>query len=209
MIKRRIINNIQYQKGMHLNLKTPQKTKTIFKFRKKQLLFGSIAVILIIACSSIYFFFFSQKWKDISYNKGLKNLNDGKFSEATKNFEKALSGDNESDALYRLAVSKYNQKDFEGASESYLKAIKKDPSNQLAYNGLGNLYRDQKEYIKAEENYRKAIALDENYVIAYSNLAIMFMDNGKNSEAEGIIDKGLEKNPDSPELKNIKNILGE
>ena len=170
-------------------------------------MFGSIIFVLLAVISGVYFFFFSQKWKDIVYERGLNNLEKGQFDKAAKNFEQASKGNNEADATYRLAVSKYNQKDYGGAIDSYQKAIEKNPSNPMYYNGLGNVYRDQKDLTNAEENYRKAIALDKTYTIAYSNLAIMFMDEGKNDDAKSITDEGLQNNPDSLELKNIKSTL--
>jgi tetratricopeptide (TPR) repeat protein len=87
--------------------------------------------------------------------------------------------------------------------------LEKDPKNAPAHNGLGNIYRDQKNYSQAEENYKAAISANSSYVAAYSNWAIMLMDNNKIDDAKGVITEGLEKNPGSMELNNIKKVLEE
>ena len=166
----------------------------------------AISIILAIAFLA-YFVFFRDERRQMNYNLGLSNLSEGKFDEAAKNFEKASAGKNEVDALYKLAVSKYNQKDFEGALDAYSRALEKEPNSERIYNGLANLYRDQKNYTLAEEYYGKAVAANSAYVVAYSNWIIMLMDNGKTDEAKRINAQGLEKNPDNKELGNLKSML--
>jgi tetratricopeptide (TPR) repeat protein len=165
----------------------------------------AILAVLLIA----YAAYFRGKMKEMDYQKGVENLSRGNFDEASKNFESASAGKNEADALYKLAVAKYNQKDFQGAADAYQKALAKKPDNAPVLNGLANLYRDQKNIPLAKENYQKAVTVDSAYVVAYSNWAIMLMDNGDIPGAKKVVDQGLEKNPNNPELMTIKNMLGE
>lgn len=167
----------------------------------------SASVLVIIFAG--YQLYFHDKWSELNYKWGLENLSKGKFDEAAKNFESASAGKNEIDAVYRLAVSKYNQKDYPGAIDAYQKVIENDPQNAPAYNGLGNLYRDEKNYQVAQDYYEKAVKASGNYVIAYSNWAIMLMDMGKINEAKKIIVEGVIKNPGSTELQNLKKITEE
>jgi tetratricopeptide (TPR) repeat protein len=172
--------------------------------------YASIILVILAVMFGAYLLFFHEKWRDYNYERGVENLSKGNFDEAAKNFEKAAVGKNESEAFYKLAVSKYNQKDFGGSVEAYQKALEKDPPNKAAiFNGLANLYRDQKNFPLAEEYYRKAIGADGAYIVAFSNWAIMLMDNGDVSGSKKIVTQGLEKNPKSPELGNIKEMLGE
>jgi tetratricopeptide (TPR) repeat protein len=172
--------------------------------------YASIILVILAMMFAAYLLIFNEKWRDYNYERGVENLSKGNFDEAAKNFEKAAVGKNESEAFYKLAVSKYNQKDFGGAADAYQKALEKDPPNKAAvYNGLANLYRDQKNFPLAEEYYRKAIDADGSYIVAFSNWAIMLMDNGDAGGSKKIVAQGLEKNPKSPELANIKEMLGE
>lgn len=178
--------------------------KSRLKRTKIALILSACLIIglLIISRSSI-----TKKWKEFNYKRGLENLSKGYFDKATNNFEIASSSENEIDLLYKLAVSKYNQKDFDGAIAAYEKVLEKDPKYSLGYNGLGNLYRDQKSYDKAEYNYKKAIEYDNSFTISYLNWAIMLIDNGQPEQAKKIVSDGLEKNPQSVELSNLKKIL--
>lgn len=178
------------------------------RYNPKIAIISGLLLVFIIS-GLAYRFFVSDKWKQLNYQWGVENLSAGKFDKAAGNFERAASGKNENDALYRLAVSKYNQKDYEGAIAAYQKVIEADAGNPAAYNGLGNLYRDQKNYSLAEENYKKAIAVNGTYVVAYSNWAIMLLDNGKKEEAKKVATDGLGKSPGSVELANLKKILDE
>ncbi len=179
------------------------------RLRPKSSRYGFIILLLLIFLLMFYLFYLRDKLQERSYERGLANLSQGNFDEATKDFEKAASGKNETDALYQLAVSKYNQKDFEGAISAYQGVIEKDSRNAPAYNGLGNIYRDQKNYSQAEENYKAAISVNSSYVAAYSNWAIMLMDNNKIDDARRVIAEGLETSPGSTELGNIKKVLEE
>jgi tetratricopeptide (TPR) repeat protein len=199
LVVRRAVN---YEK----NLK-----KRIFAlFRPRTWLVISIisAIILVVAFAS-YQFYFREKWLELNYKWGMENLSKGKFDQAAKNFESASAGKNEADAMYRLAVSKYNQRDYNGAADAYKKVLEKDSQNAAALNGLGNLYRDEKNYQAAEDYYKKAIGASGTYVIAYSNWAIMLMDMGKEDEAKKVIIEGAIKNPGSTELQNLKKIVEE
>jgi tetratricopeptide (TPR) repeat protein len=175
---------------------------------RKSYFVGAVFFVLVILIG-IFQLLLYPKWKNLNYEWGKKNLSEGKFDAAAKNFESASGGNYDAEATYKLAVTKYNQKDFEGAITVYQKLISKDVCNPSAHNGLGNIYRDQKKYSLAEESYRKSIGCDETYVAAYSNLAIMLMDLGKKEEANKIVDEGLKNNPESSDLKNIRQILEE
>lgn len=144
-----------------------------------------------------------------NYIQGLKNLNDGNFDEATKSLEKSIKGSgNNIESLTQLGVSKYNQGDYSGAITTYLEALEIDSRNTAVINSLGNVYRDQKNFEKAQKEYEKAIQINPFFSPAYTNLAIMLFDLGKKADALEIVQKGLEKIPDSQELKNIRTLFG-
>lgn len=195
--------------GRVLDLSSKRPEPIVRRQRPKSSKYGFIIILSLIFLLMFYRFYLRSKLQELRYERGLANLSQGNFDEAAKNFEKAASGKNETDALYQLAVSKYNQKDFEGSISSYQSVLEKDPQNAPAYNGLGNIYRDQKNYSQAEENYKAAISANSSYVAAYSNWTIMLMDTDKINEAKRVLAEGLEKNPGNRELNNIKKVLEE
>jgi tetratricopeptide (TPR) repeat protein len=155
-----------------------------------------------------YSIYYTKKNDEKNYIQGMKSLTDGNFSDAEKNLEKFIKNGNEtSDALLNLGISKYNQKDYTGAIETYSKVLEKDPTNTIASNSLGNVYRDQKNFEKAQEQYEKTIQLTPSFSPAYANLSIMLLDLDRKKEALETIQRGLEKIPDSMELQNIQSLL--
>jgi tetratricopeptide (TPR) repeat protein len=195
---------------LDLSSRRPEPVQKIKRrIRPKSSRYGLIIILLLILFIAFYRFYLRGKLQEINYKRGMTNLSQGNFDEAAKNFEKASSGKNETDALYQLAVSKYNQKDFEGAISIYRSVLEKDPQNAPAYNGLGNIYRDQKNYSQAEESYKAAISANSSYIAAYSNWSIMLMDNGNIDGAKMVVNEGLEKNSGSVDLSNIKKVLEE
>lgn len=142
--------------------------------------------------------------KQSDYQAGLDNFSKGNFKEAIDLIEKNNQGKSDPDSLFKLAVSYYNQKDYDKSIEYYEKILKLDSNNALAYNGLANVYRDQKNEEKAVENYKKAIEINPTFALAYSNLAIMYIDLGEKKEAGETIENGLKNVPNSPELKNVE-----
>lgn len=155
--------------------------------------------------------YFSYRAKKISaknYTQGLADLTSGNFSEATKNLEKSIrNGNEDTDALLKLGVSKYNQKDYTGAIDAYEQVLEKDLKNAIASNGIGNVYRDKKDFTKAQEQYEKTIQINPSFAPAYANLSIMLLDLDRKKEALDIVAKGLEMIPNSIELKNIETLL--
>jgi tetratricopeptide (TPR) repeat protein len=172
-----------------------------------------LVLLALFFCLSIwgawkYYAYHTKKVSEDNYAQGIKNLIDGNFSEAEKSLEKSIKNGNEAtEALLKLGVSKYNQKDYTGAIESYLKVLEKDPLNTIAGNSLGNVYRDKKDFEKAKEQYEKTIQIDSSFAPAYANLSIMLLDLDQKKEALDVVQNGLEKIPASIELKNIKTLL--
>jgi tetratricopeptide (TPR) repeat protein len=82
-----------------------------------------------------------------AFNSGLKHLTTG---------DKA--GASQKPADQKKAVDEYGKalKDFE-------KAVKLDPKNYKAFNGLGYAYRKSGDYTKALENYSAALKLSPNF----------------------------------------------
>lgn len=186
--------------GMRLRVRT----RKILKTKKRSI--AGIALILLAVFAGVRIF---SVWRKVGMEKknnpksGMEEFSKGNFSEAIELLEKDKDKQNNPEALFKLAVSYYNKKEYDKAIENYSKIIEKNPRDAAALNGLANVYRDRKDMDRAVENYQKAIEADAGFVLAYSNLAIMFADSGRADEAKEIVQRGLEKNPNSRELENI------
>ncbi len=76
----------------------------------------------------------------------------------------------------------------------YLEAIKKDPTNQHAYEGLSRLYLQNKNYAEAIEIYEYLIKLDPTKDIYLSNLGLAYYSNGDYQKAVAAYEKALNIN---------------
>lgn len=166
------------------------------------------AIIALIICLVITILVIRKRNKEeTNYQQGIEKFSEGDFNGTVESFSKTDKVENNPDALFKVAVSYYNQKNYEEAIKSYNKLIEQNPSDCLAYNGLANVYRDQGDKNKAIENYRKSIEINPSLALTYSNLAIMLMDNGEKDEARKVVADGLKNVPNSQELKNVSAFL--
>ena len=68
----------------------------------------------------------------------------------------------------------------------YKRAIALEPSVQVAYHNLGNLYRDKGNIDLAIENYKTAIRLSPRFSPSYSALINLYLENGNQKDAKKI-----------------------
>ena len=96
------------------------------------------------------------------YNKiGINELQMGRFSDARKDFERAIKTDKElADAHNNLGVIYYLQKKYGAAIKRYEDAIKLRDDSASFYSNLGAAYFSKKDYVKASLTYNQALQLD-------------------------------------------------
>lgn len=96
------------------------------------------------------------------YDLGLVDMQFGNLDDARNNFQKVLSLQPDADTYRALGSVFQLQGDFARAAEVDKKAIELNPSDYLAWGGLGSVYRwsvDKRQ--ESLETYRKAIELAE------------------------------------------------
>jgi len=148
----------------------------------------------------------TPKKVDDMYAAGIESINEGDFNSATEILSRAVEEDENSvEKLKMLAVSQYNQKNYDEAEENFQKLLEKDVKNSFSYfNSLANIYRDKGEFEKAVEYYEKAIEIDLQYETAYINLAILYKTEMQEAEkAREVIERGLENIPESENLNKM------
>ena len=96
------------------------------------------------------------------YNKiGINELQMARFSEARKDFERAIKIDRRfADAHNNLGVIFYLQKKYGAAIKRYEDAIKLREDSASFYSNLGAAYFSKKDYVKASMTYNQALQLD-------------------------------------------------
>ena len=196
----------------------PQNISRRGKIKKENdnpVVFVILVIVLIAVIFGAYKFFARPQIQEMNQNNnivknidpiqsGVDDLNTGKIDEAGEKFAEILQKDSgNTQAIYNLAIVKYNKGQYDEAITDLQGLVQNDSKNAEAYNILGNINRDLKKFDEAEKNYRQALEANPNFLPAYSNLVIMFADNGKRVEAKKVIAEGLKNNPDSEDLKNM------
>jgi len=143
-----------------------------------------------------------------SYQEGITKLSEGDFDSASEFLEKAVEDDSNPEKIRMLAVSQYNQKNYDEAEKNFKKLIKEDQDNSFSYyNNLANVYRDQKKFEEAIEYYQKSIEVNPQYETAYQNLAILYLyeiDPRDPDKAQEVVAEGLESIPESDVLSRMQ-----
>lgn len=81
------------------------------------------------------------------------------------------------------------------AGRDYRDAIKKDPSNKIAYYDLAVVDQTKGRLTLAETEYRQALRLDPNFVPALFNLAIVRTAAGSKNEAVDLYRRAIAAQP--------------
>ena len=106
----------------------------------------------------------------LTYNVGIQYYNDGNFQEAIKYLDKSSSAKgidskSQKEALYWLADSYYQLKNYHEASNRYIKFINTNGTNKLdiyalAYYNLGYIYLNNNDYANASIKFKEFINND-------------------------------------------------
>jgi tetratricopeptide (TPR) repeat protein len=89
-------------------------------------------------------------------------------------------------------------RDGRTAEQLYLNAIKNDPNNQQAYEGLGRLYLQEKNFKEAAETFKFLTRLDPRRDTYWSNLGLSLYSTQQYKEASVAYEKALQINSKVP-----------
>lgn len=92
-----------------------------------------------------------------------------------------------------------DERDLDGASAAYRRAVLFDPQLVPALVNLANIHYERDELVEAEALYEKAIRVDAECFEAYFNLGNIHHDLGRYPEAMAAYRDALTINPDYPE----------
>ena len=138
---------------------------------------------------------------------GNRNVQQGLFEEAIKNYE-LISNDHPyfPDAEFYKGLTRFRQKDIEGAAEYFKKTLDIYSEHKKARKGLDNVTKQflnagNKSYkrgdvVKATEYYQKALEFDANFYLAYFQLGVLQKKQGQSKKAIESLKKVIEIKPD-------------
>jgi tetratricopeptide (TPR) repeat protein len=119
--------------------------------------------------------------------------------ESRKLLKKAYKLDpGSSEVCFFLALSFMDTREYRKAEKFFTRAAKISPDMADAYYYLGVIYEQTGRFDKSVFQFRKVIKMEPKNVSALNYLGYSFADRGENlAEAEELIKKALELNPDS------------
>ncbi|SVB02346.1 uncharacterized protein METZ01_LOCUS155200 [marine metagenome] len=138
---------------------------------------------------------------------GTRNVKQGLYDEAIKEYE-AITQIHPyfSEGEFYKGLTRFRQKDLEGAAQYFSEALKIYPGHTKARKGLDNVTKQflnsgNKSYKrgdlgKAKDYYEKALAFDQNFYLAYFQLGVLEKKMGNSQLAIEHLNKVLEVKPD-------------
>lgn len=138
---------------------------------------------------------------DIHKQKGLEYKQEGNFSSAIMEFEKALElKHDDSFALSHLAHIYLGQGKLEESKRLIDQVLKNEPSNVFANSVKGEIFILEGNLVEALEIFDAIINIDPNNTYAHSRLGMVYRKLGKIDEALSILSRGLEIDSNNPSL---------
>ncbi len=108
---------------------------------------------------------------NITYNVGIQYYNEGKYQDAIRYFEKSsnnkdIESDSQKEAIYWMADSYYQMKNYNEAEDAYIRFINTKGANNLevyalAHYNLGYIYLNNNEYANASVKFKEFINNDK------------------------------------------------
>ena len=108
---------------------------------------------------------------NITYNVGIQYYNEGKYKDAIRYFEKSsnnkdIESNSQKEAIYWLADSYYQLKDYDEAEDAYIRFINTKGANNLevyalAHYNLGYIYLNNNDYANASVKFKEFINNDK------------------------------------------------
>lgn len=135
------------------------------KKHKLPIIIGAVILVVILAGVGIYFAINNKQKTELT---GVA----AEYQERLPELEKEVEDNPESaEARKKYAVALYATGEKDLAEKQYEEVVKINDQDGVAYNNLGNAYRDNKKTDKAIEAYKKAIEINKTAINPYVNLA--------------------------------------
>ena len=138
---------------------------------------------------------------------GKRNVQQGQFDVAMQEYQAIVEKfPYFPEAQFYMGLTKFRQKDIEGAAFYFSEALKIYPEHQKARKGLNNVTKQllnngNKAYKrgdleKASDYYLKAVQFDQDFYLAFYQLGVLEKKMGNSDEAIGYFNKAIKIKPD-------------
>jgi eukaryotic-like serine/threonine-protein kinase len=135
---------------------------------------------------------------------GLILAGTGKYQEAIREYQTALTFEPTNDDIYNQLASAFMKADqSEDAEKLYRQAIAFRPHYWAGYNTLGALYNQQARYTEAAEKFARVVALAPDNYRGYTNLGGTRMFLGEYNEAIDLLEKSVAIRPAVGNYSNL------
>ena len=151
----------------------------------------------------------SNKITQIKENiqNGNRDVQEGRFNDAIEKYSMVLKEHPYfPDAEFYKGLTRFRQKDIDGAAEHFSNALKIYPEHPKARKGLDNVTKQflnggNKAYkrgdlMKATNYYKKALIYDSEFYLAYYQLGVLEKKQGNSDKAIQYLNKVIEIKPD-------------
>lgn len=120
-----------------------------------------------------------------------------------------MKGQEESRGFFLKGVELANAKDFDGAQDAFLQALKLDPSNPYYRYNLALVYSERGRPDWAYRELREVVRYKPDYVQAHFRIGLFFMAAGVYQDAMDAFAKVVEYGTDEPEVAEARRQLSE
>jgi tetratricopeptide (TPR) repeat protein len=142
-------------------------------------------------------------------NVGVGYMNQYRFADAAKAFQKALSIDPEFNlARINLGIAFLYDADLDEGEKRLREALAKDPGNPHGLFCLALILKNKGEFERAIERLVKLTEIDGKYAPAHYHLGVLYARLGKSAEAQASLRRTLQLEPDNiSALYNLGTLL--
>jgi Tfp pilus assembly protein PilF len=142
-------------------------------------------------------------------NLGVVYVEVGKYEEAARQLEKALTIDSHDHLTHSDLGKVYAaQGKYEEAKRQLQKAIELQPKNPIYYENLGLFLQNLRSYEESKEVFKRGLEMDSSYFPNYRNLGMVYANLGENKEAIRYLELYLKYEPQTKDRDYIQGLIG-
>lgn len=144
---------------------------------------------------------------EVHRNLGLAYFEIKELEKAEAAFRKAFEMSGDEEAVFYLARTAYNRKDYETALDWTLKAIQNDSKNAGFYNLKGAILNQTERYLEAIGSFQAGLVLAPEDINIQINLGVAYINNEEPEKARAVLEKVLPKIQDAVLRARVENML--
>lgn len=121
---------------------------------------------------------------EMSYHLGNLAYQSGFYNEALNYWERVVVLNHQFIPAYeKIGILQLDIKNYDGALNTFQKALTYDPSNWRAYFGMAEAYVASGNSLLATENYQKTLSFNSEHLPSHYQLAIQALERGEKNKA--------------------------